>query len=124
MERALQDEYHAEAIYERVLADFGDALPFYNVVRAEVRHSTAIARLYQNRGMAFPSSQWNTGNVPRFGTIPAACAGAVDAETENIEMYDRFLEMSLPNDVALVFANNRRASLESHLPSFRACAGN
>lgn len=123
MADALDDEYQAETIYERVLADFGDVLPFFNVVRAEQRHSAVIARLYENRGMEAPSSQWSLDNVPRFETIRAACAGAVDAETRNIEMYDRLLERSLPQDVALVFSNNRRASLENHLPAFRLCAG-
>ena len=123
MAEALDDEYQAETIYERVLADFGDVLPFFNVVRAEQRHSAVIARLYENRGMEAPSSQWSLDDVPRFGTIRAACEGAVEAETRNIEMYDRLLERSLPQDVALVFSNNRRASLENHLPAFRLCAG-
>ena len=45
MERAIQDEYHAEATYERVLADFGKVWPFANIVGAEQRHSAAVAGL-------------------------------------------------------------------------------
>jgi hypothetical protein len=124
MTRALQDEYQAEAIYERVVADFGNVLPFFNIVNAEERHSAAIAWVFQNRGISVPASLWNADNVPRFQTIRDACAGAEQEEISNIEMYDQLVEMDLPDDVERVFGNNRRASLESHLPAFRLCAGN
>jgi hypothetical protein len=92
-------------------------------VNAEERHSASIARLYSNRGLSAPQSLWNVGNVPRFTSIQKACAAAVQAEMANIEMYDRYLAMELPRDVRLVFQNNRRASLQSHLPAFQACPG-
>jgi hypothetical protein len=38
MTAAIQDEYHAEEVYLKVLNDFGDVLPFLNIVVAEVRH--------------------------------------------------------------------------------------
>ena len=63
---ALQDEYHAEETYLRVLADLGDVLPFYNVVYAEQRHSASLAGLLERRGLAVPASEWNVNNVPRF----------------------------------------------------------
>lgn len=124
MDRAIQDEYQAEAIYERVLADFGNVVPFFNIVNAEERHSAAIARVYQNHGMSVPESQWNVDNVPRFDTVQAACARAAQEEILNIEMYDELLAIGLPADAALVFQNNRRASLDNHLPAFQSCSGN
>lgn len=124
MERAIQDEYHAENIYLRVMADFGEVWPFVNIVNAEERHSVAVAGLYRNRGLDVPASRWNLDNVPRFGSIPEACAAAVQAERENIALYDSFLAMDLPNDVRNVFTNNRLASLQNHLPAFESCAGN
>jgi hypothetical protein len=124
MERTIQDEYHAENIYLRVLEDFGEVRPFTNVVRAEQRHSEAIAGLFLNRGLDVPASRWNLGNVPRFDSLSAACSAAVQAERENIAMYDSFLVMALPADVQNVFTNNRRASLEKHMPAFELCAGN
>ena len=69
MERTIQDEYHAENIYQGVISDFGDVWPFSNIANAEVRHSQAIAGLYRNRGLAVPTSQWNQTNVPRFETL-------------------------------------------------------
>lgn len=63
--------------------------------------------------------------MPRFRSVPAACAAAVEAEIANIEMYDVLLEADLPADlpadVRQVFQNNRRASLDHHLPAFQAC---
>ncbi len=124
MERTIQDEYHAENIYLRVIADFGEVRPFVNVVNAEERHSEAIAGLYRNRALEVPASRWNLDNVPRFGSVTEACAAAVQAEKDNIALYDSFFAMDLPNDVRNVFTNNRFASLDKHLPAFESCAGN
>ena len=59
--------------------------------------------------------------LARFATVTAACAAGVVAEQENIAMYDRLLLTELPNDVRNVFTNNRRASLDRHLPAFESC---
>jgi hypothetical protein len=123
MDRAIQDEYHAEQIYEGVLEDFGALLPFANVVRAEARHSESIARVYWNHEMAVPASAWSRDNVPRFQSVPEACAAAVLEEEKNIAMYDELLREELPLDVRTVFSSNRDASLSSHLPAFQRCAG-
>lgn len=121
VDSAIQDEYHAEQIYLRVLADHGNVLPFFNVVVAEQRHSAALAGILERRGLAVPPSDWTLDNVPRFATVPEACAAAAAAEVANIAIYDRLLVGELPTDVRNVFTNNRRASLERHLPAFTAC---
>jgi hypothetical protein len=119
--RAIQDEYHAQYTYLGVLADLGPIAPFSNIVRAEERHAEAAAGLFVNRNLDVPESEWNLGNVPRFGSVQEACAAAARAEEDNIAMYDEFLELDLPQDVRNVFTNNRRASLENHLPAFERC---
>jgi hypothetical protein len=121
MELAIQDEYHAENVYLRVLSDFGNVFPFSRIVNAEQRHSAAIARLYGNRNLEAPESEWNLENVPRFGSIQEACAAAAQAEIDNIALYDSYLDWELPADVRNVFTNNRAASLNNHLPAFEAC---
>lgn len=123
MERAIQDEYHAEQTYQRVLDDFGNLLPFANVVDAESRHSESIARVFLNHEMGVPPSAWSRDNVPRFGSVPAACAAAAVEEEKSIAMYDELLRGDLPLDVRTVFSSNREASLSSHLPAFQRCAG-
>ncbi len=63
----------------------------------------------------------NAGNVPTFASVASACAVAADAEVANIALYDALLALELPTDVRTVFVNNRRASLEAHLPAFNRC---
>lgn len=122
MTDAIQDEFLAENTYLRVLADFGRVLPFQNIVYAEQRHSEAIAYLFIKRGVEVPVSEWDINNVPVFTTLQAACAAGVQAEEDNIALYDELLELTLPADVKEVFTNNRAASLNNHLPSFQACS--
>ena len=122
MGEAIQDEYKAENTYLRVLADFGPRLPFQNIVFAEERHSQALAWLFQKREMEVPLSEWNLENVPRFGSLQEACAAAVQAELDNIALYDGFFALELARDVRTVFENNREASLTRHLPAFQGCS--
>jgi len=122
LEETLQDEYHAENIYQRVLNDFGaSTLPFANIVRAERTHAASITALLANRSWTVPASAWSTRNVPAFGSVQEACAAAATAEEANVALYDKYLKLSLPTDVQRVFQNNRRASFENHLPAFERC---
>jgi hypothetical protein len=121
LDTAINDEFHAEYIYLRVLADFGNVLPFFNVVVAEQRHSASLAALFERRGLTVPPNRWNLDNVPRFPSTGAACAGAATAELANIAMYDRLLTLAAPADVRLVLSNNRAASVERHYPAFLRC---
>ena len=118
---AIQDEYHAEFVYLKVIADFGEVQPFSRIVEAEQRHSAVVGKVFTNHGLAVPASEWNIGNVPSFDSLPAACAAAVEAEIANIALYDELLTWDLPQDARNVFTNIRAASLENHLPAFEAC---
>jgi hypothetical protein len=118
---AIQDEYHAEFVYLKVTADFGEVQPFSRIINAEERHSEAIGKVFTNHGLPIPASDWNLGNVPSFGSLPEACAAGVEAETANIALYDELLALDLPQDARNVFTNIRAASLLNHLPAFEAC---
>lgn len=118
---AIQDEYHAEFVYLKVIADFGEVQPFSRIVNAEERHSEAIGKVFTNHDLPVPASDWNLGNVPSFGSLPDACAAGVEAEIANIALYDELLTLDLPQDARNVFTNIRAASLENHLPAFEAC---
>jgi rubrerythrin len=123
MTEAVQDEFHAYYTYQRVIDDLGSMAPFTAIHDAEWLHIGAVSNLFVKRDMAVPASTWTLDNVPRFANLQAACAGAVDAEIENVMMYDRLLLQTLPADVEQVFENLREASLEHHLPAFEQCAG-
>mgnify|MGYP001813448837 CR=1 FL=1 len=120
--RAIQDEYHAESVYQGVLADFGEVRPFSNIIQAEERHSAAIAQAYESRGWAVPVSEWSVTNVPRFESVAEACRVGAEAEVANVEVYDDLLQAELPEDVVRIFVSNRGASLERHLPAFQRCS--
>jgi hypothetical protein len=122
LETTIQDEYRAETIYQGVIDDFGTVLPFAAILTAEQRHSTTIGALFTKRGLPVPLNPVSVATVPHFATVRQACAAGVTAERENIALYDRFLAGALPDDVRQVFSNNRRASLENHLPAFLNCA--
>jgi hypothetical protein len=122
MEATILDEYRAELIYEKVLENFGEVRPFVNIVRAEVRHSESLARLFTSRGIPVPENPWSFDQIPAFSTLTQACQAGVVAEIENAEIYDRYFDLPLPADVMTVFENNRRASIENHLPAFQRCS--
>lgn len=122
MARGIADEYHAQAIYNGVLQDFGPVRPFVNIVQAEGQHAAAIAQLYAARGLVAPANGWTVDMVPRFASVAAACTAAAEAEVENVRLYDEFLAQALPTDVRTVFENNRRASINNHLPAFQGCS--
>jgi hypothetical protein len=118
----IQDEYRAELIYQKVIEDFGSVRPFVNIINAEVRHSEAIAGLYVSRGLSVPPSQWRWEEIPAYTSLVKACEAGVQAEIDNAEIYDEYLDLELPTDVQRVFENNRRASIQNHLPSFQRCS--
>ncbi|MCC6991127.1 MAG: DUF2202 domain-containing protein [Acidobacteria bacterium] len=122
LDLTIQDEYRAETIYQGVLNDFGPVLPFAAILTAEQRHSTVLGQLFSKRGLPVPVSAVTVAAVPHFVALREACAAGVTAERENIALYDRFLAGDLPDDVRQVFSNNRRASVENHLPAFITCA--
>lgn len=118
----IEDEYKAQITYRRILNDFGSQTkPFSNILNAEIKHADAIANLLNNYNLTVPTNTFSVVDMPAFSTVRDACAAGANAEIENIELYDTFLKLDLPSDVRNVFENNRRASLENHLPAFNAC---
>jgi hypothetical protein len=117
---ALQDEYNASAVYVAVMNRFGRITPFVNIERAERQRASSLAALLSSRGLPVPDAAPREA-APSFSSVAAACSTAADAEIANIAMYDAMLATSLPADVRRVFENNRRASLENHLPAFQRC---
>ena len=120
---ALQDEYRAERLYLQVLERLGGVRPFAHIVTAEQRHSAALERVYRRRGLVAPASDsQDLGQELPGETLQEACKAAVEAERENISLYDELLGRDLPADVVQTFQHLREASLERHLPAFERCA--
>lgn len=117
---ALEDERKAEATYAAVLAKFGNVRPFSNIIDAERRHSSAIERQMVRLGMPIPLNEWE-GRAPAPASLADACRGAVQAEVENIALYDRLLPSIADSAVRQVLENLQAASRDNHLPAFRRC---
>lgn len=124
LKEAILDEYKAEALYAKIIAKFGETKPFSNIIGAEQKHSSSLEKMYDNYQLAIPENPWKTDNssLPDYESIKAACEAGVQAEIANVAIYDRWLGMSLPDDIKTVFASLRDASKDKHLPAFRTCA--
>lgn len=119
---ALNDEYHAWAVYEQVIADHGEVRPFSNIIRSEARHIAALGNLFKTYGLDVPENPW-VRNVPRFDSIRSAAQAGLDAEVANVELYDRIFASTERTDILRVYEALQWASQERHLRAFRRWAG-
>jgi len=125
---ALDDERHAIAFYEAVMARYGRRRPFSNIVNAERRHANALLAQYRRLGLTVPADRWMEATIEVPDSFRAACAASVDAEVRNVAIYDRLLAVARDPDlgdpaVLNVFERLRWASQERHLPAFKRCSG-
>lgn len=118
---ALNDEYHAWAVYDQVTADFGSARPFTNIKNAEASHISSLARLFDVYALALPENPW-LGQVDGFADLGSACAAGVQAEIANGALYDTLFASTERADILDVYTALQRASLDKHLPAFLRCA--
>ena len=118
---SLNDEYHAWAVYEQVIGDFGSVRPFTSIQNAEANHIAALLRLFDAYGLVAPDNTW-IGQLEGFENLGAACTAGVQAEIANGGLYDTLLTSTERNDILDVYSALQRASLEQHLPAFMRCA--
>jgi hypothetical protein len=122
MTAGLNDERNAYAIYEAVVADFGEVRPFINIMAAEAQHMAAWEFLFDRYGLELPEAA--PFDVPHFSSVQDACAAAADAEIMNFGLYDDMMATlaDFPDMVRVITAL-RDASEYNHLPAFENCAG-
>jgi hypothetical protein len=114
---AIQDEYLARAEYDRIQSDFGNLRPFSNIMRAEETHIDALLPLFAAYDIAAPADE-GAAHAVAVSSLTAAYQAGVNAEVNNIAMYDTFLEQALPSNVRSVFESLMKAS-ENHLRAFQ-----
>lgn len=118
---AIQDEYLARGEYQKVMEKFGKRRPFSNIIKAEVRHIDSLKPLFKKYGVTLPPDRGlELAKVP--ATFAEALKVGVDAEVQNIAMYERFLKKELPDDVRSVF-QYLLAGSQNPLASFQAGRG-
>jgi len=120
---ALDDEYHARALYRAILDKFGELRPFVNIIESEERHIQALKRQCEKHGVAVPPDTWPE-RVSAPESVERACEDAVKAERENAALYDKLIEAAREHpDIQETFRRLQAASQERHLPAFERCAG-
>ncbi|MCB9450520.1 MAG: hypothetical protein H6672_03725 [Anaerolineaceae bacterium] len=123
MTAGILDEYHAYAVYQAVIDQFGPVAPFVNIQASEAQHIASWEVLFNRYGVAIPEAP-ALDPVPQFDSLAAACQIAADAEIANFDLYDGNLDvLSAYPDMVQVVTSLRNASEYNHLPAFQACAG-
>jgi hypothetical protein len=117
---ALDDEYHALAVYQLAIATLGEIDPFVEITLSEQRHVDVLVNQFNKHGLEIPENLW-ISNVPTFDSIEHACQAGVEAEIENADLYVQLLSMTDKFNLARVFTNLSNASLNSHLPQLEVC---
>jgi hypothetical protein len=110
---AIQDEYLAREEYDIAIKTFGEEKPFISIINSEVTHINWLKDLFDKYNLSTPEDKAREFlHIP--GDLKAALNGGIEAEIENIEMYENFLSQDIPDDVGTVFAKLRDAS-KGHL---------
>jgi len=121
LDLTINDEFKAEATYQKVLYTFGEIRPFSNIINAEKKHSDALSEIYYKYSLDIPANDWYN-KVPDFDSVQEACQAGVEAEIENVALYDDLFAKVDNQDILAVFTSLRDASQNSHLPAFKRCA--
>jgi len=119
---AINDEYKALSVYQKVVDKFGAVRPFTNIIKAEEQHIAALETLFVRYGIEIPENDWY-GQVPEFDSVAEACQAGVQAEIDNAALYDELFAAVDEPDIIQVFTRLRDASQNNHLPAFQRCAG-
>jgi len=119
---AIQDEYFARAEYVAIMEKFGAMRPFSNIKDAETTHISWITQAYSAYKLSVPADDAKQ-HVVVPATLKTAFEAGVQAELDNIAMYDKFLATPLMQDARYVdlkalFTNLKNASY-NHLKAFQ-----
>jgi hypothetical protein len=121
MKYSIQDEFLAQAEYDLIIQKFGAVRPFTNIIKAEGKHISLLVEAYKQRNLDLPEN-----DAVKFVTPPAslhkAIAVGVQAEIDNIAMYESFLQSPLlakqeNTDLKKLFTLLMNAS-QNHLSAF------
>lgn len=114
---AVQDEFLAHGEYLAIIEKFGSQNPYKNIVNSEETHLSYLEEVYLAYGLDFPPDSSADHLVVPSDLLEAAKTG-VQAEVENIAMYELFLTYDLPENVLDVFSALKSGS-DSHLLAFQ-----
>lgn len=113
---AIQDEYLARAEYTKIMNVYGVQRPFSNIKMSEENHISMLTPLFDKYRLTIPVDTAASHVIVPDSLLMAYQIG-VQAEIDNIEMYNAFLKQDLPDDIKSVFIKLRDASY-NHLNAF------
>ncbi len=113
---AAQDEYLAKAEYAAIIDEYDVTRPYSNIMKAEETHLDYLKEVYVTYNIEFPNDESSAQLVIPTSLLEAAKVG-VQAEIDNIAMYELFLSYDLPTDIEDVFNALMKGSL-NHLSAF------
>lgn len=113
---ALEDELLAYSTYEEIVKAFEVSKPFTNIMKAEQTHIEMVEELMKSYGIDIPEID-PSSHITLPVSLEDAFKAGVQAEIENIALYEKFLEGDLPDDVRAVFEYLIEGS-EKHLSAF------
>lgn len=120
LHEALLDEYRARDTYRKIIDTFGAVRPFINIVEAEQRHIESLLTLFEKYNVPLPAIP-GPEQIEVPDSLLEACEMGVDAEIENIALYDRLVAATELPDVVNVLQRLQAASRDNHLPAFQRC---
>ena len=116
---ALDDEFKARATYRAVIDAFGPVLPFVSIIQSEQCHIESLQNLLAARGLPAMDDPYAAGLAAPASLEDAHRIG-VEAEVENVALYDRLMDAAIGDDQVLqLFSALQHASAACHLPAFR-----
>ncbi len=114
---ALEDEVLAYTSYTEIVKAFEITKPFTNIMRAELNHIEMVKDLMLSYDFEIPEVN-PSSHIILPETIDAAFTAGVQAEIDNIALYEKFLaDNDVPDDIRSVF-EYLIAGSEKHLSAF------
>jgi len=113
---ALEDEVLAYTTYEKIVEFFDVTRPFTNIMKAELKHQEAIKTLMATYNIEIPEVD-PSSHIVLPTTLDEAYQAGVQAEIDNIALYEAFVKTDIREDIKTVF-ENLIAGSENHQASF------
>jgi hypothetical protein len=114
---SIQDEYFARSEYEFFIDQLGAGTPLTNIIKSEETHIAILLPLFEEYGLAAPVDEPDAHPIS-VETATRALETCVEAEINNMAMYNLFLKTELPDDIRDTLIKLRDAS-EKHLEAFQ-----
>lgn len=119
---AIEDEYLARAEYAAILARQGQVMPFANIIRSEESHIAWLVEAFRSAGLPVPADRAADLAIPPVG-LKASLEVGIQAEIDNIAMYDSFLSDPLMYESANAslreLLTRLRDASKNHLAAFK-----